>query len=111
MKSWNTYIVNIDHNNSGSDEENNDSEDEDDEDDSQGGNIIATENRTNTYDTSFDTGDSTKTMWGQDRDPVTISRYIHSISRVIYTLTMDNLTRTFAHQCKPIVFLAQFQGC
>ena len=79
MKCWNTYIVNIDHNNSDSDEENNDSEDEDDEDDSQGSNIIAIENRTNAYDTSFDTGDSTKTMWGQDRDPATISRYIHSI--------------------------------
>ena len=50
-------------------------------------------------------------MWGPDRDSATISRHIHSISRVLYTLTTENLTRTLTQQRKPIVFLAQFQGC
>jgi len=81
-------------NNSGRNEEISDNEEEDDEEESQGGDIIASENRTPTDETPVETGEITEAMRGPDRDPATISRNIYSISRVIYTLTTENITRT-----------------
>ena len=81
-------------NNSDRNEEISDNEEEDDEEESQGGDIIASENRTPTDETPVETDEITEAMRGPDRDPATISRNIYSISRVIYTLTTENITRT-----------------
>ena len=84
--------------NSGSKEEISENEEEEEEAEAQRGVSFASENRTLTDEISVETGDITDTKWGPDRDPATISRHIHSISRVIYTLTTDNLTRTLTQQ-------------
>ena len=113
-----TGFKNIDDNesedNSGNKEENSENEEEEEEEEEeedQRGVSFASENRTLTDEILVETGDITDTKWGPDRDPATISTHIHSISRVLYTLTTENLTRTLTQQRKPIVFLAQFQGC
>jgi len=91
-------------NNSGRNEEISDNEDEDNEEESQGGDIIASENCTPTDEPLVETGEITAAMWGSDRDLATISRHIHSISRVMYTLTTENLTRTLTQQRNPSYF-------
>ena len=61
-------------------------------------------------DTPIDTHNNTESVCSPDRNPSTISRYVQSISRVLYILSKENLTRTLNETRKLIEFLTPFQG-